>query len=52
MFLLVEFLLKSNSDNGFQLFLGILLNLGPKKIARIELAIKIEVVHVCASFFQ
>ena len=44
---------KVNSNNGFQLFLDVLLN-----FARIELAIKIdffrpvEVVHARASFFQ
>ena len=48
--MIVEFLLKFNSNNGFQLFLDVLLNL--KKIARIELAIEIEVVHARASFFQ
>ena len=48
---LVEFLLKFTSNKGFQLFLGILSNFTPKKITRIELAFKIEVVNTGASFF-
>ena len=49
---LVEFLQKFTSNNGFQLFLDVLLTLHLKKIARIELAFKIEVVHARASFFS
>ena len=49
---LVEFLLKFTSNNGFQLFLDVLLNFAPEKVARIELSFKIEVCVRAHQFFQ
>ena len=39
---LVEFLLKFSSNNGFQLFVDVLLTLRLKKIAGIELSFKLK----------
>ena len=48
---LVEFYLRFTSKSGFQLLLDVLLSLHLKKIARIELAFKIEAVYARSSFF-